>query len=375
MYGRKRSIILCNEQCKSLVDFARELEEKYGAVDIELLPIIHGVSCYLPAQEAAIMSLSKSDSVKQIEQDIIVSLPPLQPNTNMLRSWWYHSPILTKSTQQTPWNIERVRANLAWGSSRGKDVKVAILDTGIDYKHPDLRGNIAGGVNYIYPRYPYWDDNGHGTHVAGTVAAIDNSFGVVGVAPSVRIYAVKVLNAQGSGSLSGVLSGLQWCVNNKMQVVNMSLGTAESTSSFKTAIKAVDDAGIVIVAAAGNSGPSGSISYPGAYPETICVGATDDKDELASYSSRGPQLTLVAPGSKIYSTTRSSSYGNMSGTSMATPHVAGTAALLLQINQNLKPSEIREILTSSAEKLPGLGEHQQGAGLLKADRACSKLTV
>ncbi|SFR18261.1 Subtilase family protein [Desulfoscipio geothermicus DSM 3669] len=163
------------------------------------------------------------------------------------------------------------------------------MDTGIDLSHPDLLANIKGGYNAIKPNKSPADDNGHGTHVAGIIAAVNDNIGVVGVAPQAELYAVKVLSANGSGYLSDIIEGLEWCITNNMQVINMSLGTSSEVQSFHDAVIKVYNAGIVMVAAAGNSGPGdNTVEYPAKYEEVIAVSATSDNDAIASFSSRGP---------------------------------------------------------------------------------------
>ena len=173
--------------------------------------------------------------------------------------------------QETPWGIKRVNASGAWAVTKGKGVKVGVVDTGIDYDHPDLKANVAGGWSAIDKENPgnYKDDNGHGTHVSGTIAALDDKTGVVGVAPEAALYGVKVLDGQGSGTFSDVIAGMEWTVTNKMQAVNMSLGASQGNEALKAAVEAMAKAGVVLVAAAGNSG--GAVGYPAAYPQAIAV--------------------------------------------------------------------------------------------------------
>jgi len=175
------------------------------------------------------------------------------------------------------------------------------------------------------------DDQGHGTHVSGTIAALIDGAGVVGVAPEVDLYAVKVLSSSGSGSWSSIMSGLDWCVGNGMQVVNLSLG---SSTDPGTTVKAAFDnayaAGLCVVASAGNSGAGAdTVGYPAHYDLVIAVGSTTSPDALSSFSSTGPTVEVAAPGSSIYSTLNGGGWGTMSGTSMASPHAAGVMALIL----------------------------------------------
>jgi subtilisin family serine protease len=312
--------------------------------------------------------LKVNPNVVRVEEDAVVSvLQYREENMKMAR--------ITKLSQLLPWGIDRIKANLVWPEGNTADpVKVGIIDTGISNKHPDLLANVKGGVNTINPTKSWNDDNGHGSHVAGIVAALNNNIGVVGAAPAADLYAIKVLNASGSGYLSDVIEGIQWAITNHMQVINMSLGTTSDIQSFHEAVAAAKEAGIVVVAAAGNSG--NLVSFPAAYSEVIAVSATDQDDVIASWSSRGPEVDLAAPGVSIYSTYKGTGYATLSGTSMATPHVTGVAALLLNTsvgecddNQNGKwdPDEVQKRLQDSAVDLGEGGfDNLYGWGLVNA---------
>lgn len=205
------------------------------------------------------------------------------------------------------------------------------------------------------------DGHGHGTHVAGTIAAVRNSRGVVGVAPKAKIYAVKVMSSGGTGERSAVISGIEWAIENKMNVINMSLGSAEPTEAQHKALKAAYDEGIIIVASAGNRGPDGVMSYPARFPETIAVAALDLNENVASFSSRGEEVDVIAPGVRIYSTTKDGGYGYKFGTSMACPHVSGIAALALSAGYDA--ATVRNMIKEKAVPIKGLSENEQGKGL------------
>jgi subtilisin family serine protease len=191
-------------------------------------------------------------------------------------------------------------------------------------------------VSYVKGSKPF-DDHGHGTHVAGIIAARDNGFGVIGVAPEAALYAVKVLDANGSGSFSAVASGIVWAVKNGMHVINMSLGGSSYSQALADAVKAAADAGVLVVSAAGNSGCCDTVLYPAKLPESMAIAAVDANDQRASFSSTGMEVDVAAPGVAILSTVPTGScklcdpsgYRTLSGTSMATPHVSGTGALLM----------------------------------------------
>ncbi len=271
---------------------------------------------------------------------------------------------VTRIDPEVPWGIARVNAPAAWKAGRGAGVKVAVVDTGIDAAHPDLAANVAGGFNAMVATASWADDHGHGTHVAGTIAAVHNSTGVVGVAPEARLYGVKVLDKNGSGYYSTIIAGIGWAVENKMQVLNMSLGGPNDNQSMHDAVKRAVEAGVTVVCAAGNSG--GSVSYPGAYPESIAVSASNNFDKITTWSSRGPQVAFIAPGSLVLSTFKGGGYRFLSGTSMASPHVAGLAALKLGQAGNLAPAALREALKAAASPLSGMTPDEQGAGMIDA---------
>lgn len=276
------------------------------------------------------------------------------------------TPTSVEENQPFGWGVEKINADEAWLTSSGSAVKVAVLDSGIDIDHPDLNDNLAGCVNFI----SWWrncnDDNGHGTHVSGIIAGENNAFGIVGVAPEVRIYSLKSLDRRGSGYLSDIIEGLDWAVVNGMQVVNMSLGTSSNVLSFKEAVERVDAAGIIQVAAAGNSGPSDStVLYPAKYPQVIAVSAIDSAESVPSWSSRGPEVDVAGPGASIYSTYLKGGYRTLSGTSMAAPYVTGVVALRLEDHPEEGPEEIRNILRANTTSLP-FAFNLVGTGLIDA---------
>lgn len=350
------------------------LLKKVGAKDPKDLPIINGKAVILPST-ASENALKKEAGILRIDEDVIVNA--IAKNSA--------KPAPVEPDQSMPWGLSRIKADLAWNKSTGSAVKVAVIDTGIEKTHADLQGNLKGGVLIIrsgkYARKSIndWsDDHGHGTHVAGTIGAVNNSIGVVGVAPQAYLYGVKVLDSTGSGYLSDIIGGLQWSIDNKMNVVNMSLGTTSNVQSFNDAVRAANEAGITQVAAAGNSGPySNSVNYPARYPETIAVAASgidsDGKDYIADFSSRGSEIDITAPGVSILSTSKGGGYTLLSGTSMAAPHVAGVVALLLQ-NDMLAPAAVKTRLATTAGNL-GFGQTLQGAGMINAQAALQPVEV
>jgi len=352
------------------------LIEKFSGQRIKNLRLINARVAFLSS--SAQQNLEKQPGILRIDDDVIVEAllswnRRIKP-TRIPKPTSTPTPTATPTpiaTQNLPWGIDRIDADLAWTTSSGSGIKVAIIDTGIDTGHPDLTANIKGGVNTIKSWVGYNDDNGHGTHVAGIVAALNNDYGVVGVGPQIDLYAVKALDRRGSGYLSDVIEGLDWAIQNNMQVVNMSLGTTSDIQSFSEAVQRVNSAGIVQVAAAGNDGKA--VNYPAAYPEVIAVSATDQTDTIASWSSRGAEIDLAAPGVSIYSTYKNSAYKTLSGTSMASPHVAGAAALVLTVCETCNPAEVQQRLESTAEDLGISGkDNLYGSGLVDVQKAVTQ---
>jgi len=284
------------------------------------------------------------------------------------------NPLQPQANGQLPWGIARVNAPEAWKTSMGAGVKVAVIDTGIDYNHAALKANVKGGFNAVDQQNPdnFMDDQGHGSHVSGTIAAIYGNgagagkSGVIGVAPKASLYGVKVLDANGGGNYSTIIAGIEWAVKNGMQVANMSLGAPKGTEALHKAIIAAQKAGLVIMAAAGNDS-GGAVGYPAAYPETICVSASDDQDGLASFSSKGPQVNFIAPGQDVLSVKLGGGYIVHSGTSMATPHMTGLGALAVAAGAKGFDG-VKSALKNAATPLPSLTDDDQGYGLVDAAR-------
>jgi subtilisin len=269
--------------------------------------------------------------------------------------------------QSTPWGVDRVDADIAHQAGyTGSGADIAILDTGIDSDHPDLQANIGAGAYAVSCsgsgcRYGWDDDNGHGTHCAGIADAVDNSRGVVGVSTNATLHAVKVLNSRGSGSYSDIAAGIEYVGDQGWDVGSLSLGGRKS-SVVEDAVEYAYSRGVLLVVAAGNSGPcSYCVGYPAAEPECMAVSATNRSDNLASFSSTGPQIEIAAPGADITSTYVGGEYASLSGTSMACPHVSGAGGMLM-VN-GFTNTEARQRLRNTAENI-GLSDNEGGAGLL-----------
>jgi subtilisin len=231
-------------------------------------------------------------------------------------------------SQTIPVGVSQVKAPDAWQISQAKGIKVFICDTGIDSDHPDLVANLHEGKSFVTSESTNEDYHGHGTHCAGSVAATFNDMGVVGVAPYAYLHPVKVLSGSGSGQWSWLIAGLDWIMSKKgARIASMSLGGPGAPQALADMCEAAYNDGVLLIAAAGNSGPgANTVGFPAKYPHVVAVAAVDSADIVASFSSRGPELEVCAPGVNVLSTTRNGAYGTMSGTSMACPHVSGVAA-------------------------------------------------
>jgi subtilisin len=268
-----------------------------------------------------------------------------------------------------PVGVNQVKAPDAWPSSQGEGIKVFICDTGIDSDHPDLVSNLKAGKSFVPTESSTDDFQGHGTHCAGTVAAALNGLGVVGVAPYAYLYPVKVLNSAGSGQWSWLIAGLDWIMDKKgARIASMSLGGGGAPQALGDMCMAAYDDGILLVAAAGNSGPGDdTVGFPAKYPHVMAVSAVDSSDIIASFSSRGPEVEVCAPGVNVLSTTRGGGTGNMSGTSMACPHVSGVAALTWGSHRSANNKQVRWLLNRFAVNVGDGDPDKYGEGRVDAN--------
>jgi subtilisin len=221
-----------------------------------------------------------------------------------------------------PWGVQFLGGDRLWQRGKGTGVKVAILDTGIDRSHRDLKNRIKGGVHFVRGKM-----SGHGTHVAGITAAAINHYGIIGVAPEADLYDVRAFSSEGKATLANIMKGIDWSIQNNMQIINMSFGMPEYSKALHLMVKKASEKGITMVASAGNNG--GSVDYPARYANVIGVGAVNQKGKLADFSSRGVGMNRTAPGVDIYSTWPRNGFRTLDGTSMAAPHITGLMALRL----------------------------------------------
>ena len=282
------------------------------------------------------------------------------------------------------WSLDMVPFEASWSTATGSGVVVAVVDSGVDAAHPDLAGAVLPGWDAINDSPGGTSDPvGHGTHVAGIIAArVGNRAGIGGAAPGVQILPVRVLGANGSGLLSDVVQGIDWAVDHGADVINLSLGGTGGGSVYRSVIDNARRRGVVVVTAAGNEAQRGNpVLYPGADPGVIAVGSLQPSGERAPSSTWGPWLDLAAPGVAIVAPcpdqavtcaqarasdpSLPSGYARLSGTSMASPHVAAAAALLLSARPDLTPDEVQNLLQTTADDLGPAGtDPEYGAGLV-----------
>ena len=319
---------------------ARKAVERAGGRVRHTLALVNGLAIELP--RGRFKALAAAGGVRRVELDARLKVEDHGPDTG-------------DHEYENAWGVEHIGSKAAHDAGiRGQGVKVAVIDTGIDYIHddpddnpyvvdPEFTSNYRGGYDFFNNDADPMDDYGHGTHVAGSLAAEKNGYLVVGVAPAVDLYALKVLGATGEGDVSDLIRALQWSLDNDIDVVNMSLGTHEVSAALQTAVENAADAGLLMVAASGNTVTFEEIfygcpvAYPGAYPDVLSTTFTNENDALTGYSCTGPEVDFASPGDNVFSPVpvgdcaMCSPYGYApaSGTSMASPHLAGTVALLL----------------------------------------------
>lgn len=267
------------------------------------------------------------------------------------------------------WGLQAIHTPVAWTYSQAEQVDIAIIDSGISSNHPDVSSKVTKWQNFTRSPNQY-DSTGHGTHVAGiAAAATNNSIGIAGVGYHANLFSVKVLDDKGRGYYSWIADGIYWATDNGAEVINLSLGGTAPSQSLKDAVDYAWNKGVIVVAAAGNTNSSRP-TYPAFYSNTIATASVDQSLTKSTFSNHGTWVDVAAPGEFILSTHLDGQYLYMSGTSMATPHVSGLAALLFASDTNLTNHQIRDNIQSTANPIPGTGNDWQH-GLIDAQKAFS----
>ena len=300
--------------------------------------------------------------------DTIVRLPPWRRSSNVMSAL---------SAKERDWGLNQFGVSDAWRHSRGAGIRVAVLDTGVDDTHQDLRGQILQTEDFTRSPYGAMDVQSHGTHCAGVIAARENGEGVVGVCPDLAedgggLLIGKVLGDDGSGRGRWVADGIHWAHEQGAHIISMSLGAPHPDSRIMKAIEYVVQQGAFVITAAGNDGGGGTsqdrVNYPARFRETIAVGAVGKDQLIADFSSRGDAVDIAGPGHNILSTVPGNRYVRMSGTSMATPFVSAVVALARSQGELGSTTDLRDLLYEHAQDagLPGK-DRDYGAGLIRPE--------
>lgn len=237
--------------------------------------------------------------------------------------------------QEYGWELNKFHIPNLWSRTQGEGVTVAVIDTGCDLDHPDLQDNLLEGINFINRSKTPEDDNGHGSHVASTIAGVNNGVGMVGIAPKTKIIPIKALDGNGSGSINNIINGIIWAADRGgVDFITMSLGSPNGMRPLEDAINYANQKGCIVFCAAGNSGESSDIMYPAKYEQTISIGAVDERLSRTDFTCSGDSLDFLAPGHNIVGCVPGGRYAVMSGTSMSNPFAVGCASLLLSYNRS-----------------------------------------
>ncbi|KZL92441.1 S8 family peptidase [Clostridium magnum] len=316
--------------------------------------------------------LTKINGLRNMRKPVRIGLPPVKIGLPPVRR---QDPDLQNDTgnkntntslKDLEWDLQSVEADKAWSFvNQVRQVKVAVIDTGVDYTHPALKGKIdtSNGYNFVNNTTDAMDDNGHGTHLSGiittntTVSSSSTTTGLLGIVGNldVKIIPVKVLDSSGSGDSDIIAKGIKWAADKGADVINLSLGMKGTIPEIDYAIQYATDKGTLVVVAAGNDNVDCSNYSPASNSNVYTVSALSKNDRKASYSNYGTKVEVSAPGDNILSTVPNGKYAYMSGTSMAAPIVSAVAAMIKAENPNLTPSEIKQILDQSAKDLGTTG--------------------
>lgn len=360
-------------------EMVREAIRTSGGHIVKELPLVGGYLCEFPEDNQVSIAVRGLEDKVRVEEDLDFKLcyysflplfpffPKPKPADPRPQPEKPQKPQIRPNVN-VDWGIKRIGAPQIWSKLTDRRVRVGIIDTGIDYNHPDLSSGIKQCISTLDDNLNCLDDYGHGTHVAGTIGASSNRYGMVGINPYVDFYSVKAFDKSGNGKLSDIVEGIDWLIRQQVNVINMSFSTQDTNSVLTRAINAAYSRGIVLVAAAGNDGGEDSVRFPARYPDVIAVSATNEKDRIADFSSTGPEVDFCAPGDNIRSTWIRGGYERKSGTSFAAPHITGTVADLINYYGFMPPQQIKLMMSERAVPLESLSKEQQGSGLVEIPR-------
>lgn len=331
--------------------------------------LAHADVTVLDQLQMAAVDLTAAQKNQMAHQQGITSIEPNEVYSSAAQAFAPSVKAVTvKPNEQASWGYGMIDAQIPFNAGyTGKGVKVAVLDTGIS-THPELK--IAGGVSVVGYTSSYADDNGHGTFMAGIIGAQDNGKGLIGEAPDAQIYGVKILDSKGNGSTEDLAKGINWAIQNNMDIVNMSIAFPHNSPAVEKMIDTADAKGILLIAAAGNKGTAdaaaNTIEYPAkAANQVIAVTAVDDTLQRASFSATGPEADVAAPGVSIVSTASNGKYELRNGTSVAAPFVTGMAAVLKEAYPNLTNVQLRAAIEKSSIDLGAPGkDNLYGYGMI-----------
>lgn len=363
-----------NETERFIVTFSYETDlssmvsvlKSDGIHVLSRLDIIHGVSCILDSDQKD--SIKSMPYVRYIDSD--AELFMLDNDIPMFS--FVQNEVVTQSVENIDWGIQRIEAPAVWEKATGKDVIIGIIDTGISLLHPDLKDSVVDGFNAINGG-SYNDDNNHGTYVASVISARRNGIGIVGVAPESKLYAIKAMNKDGRGYISDIIKGCQWAIEKGVKLINMSLGSGHRSTALCETIDVLAKNNIITIAASGNEGKP-NIYYPARDNVTICVGGSDINDKRASWSNYGQKLRengVLAPGDWIMTANRFGKWQRVSGTSIATPHVTGMIALIMEKGY-YDPEIVRKLIFEGASQFDTPDEYN-GHGIVNAKNTFNKI--
>lgn len=375
--GNKNNIMLkaANEEKGNYIIIAKtsndanKIKTQYGVTQTvcvnggEELEENNIVSTRITATEA--VRLQETKGVKSVEKDAVVSACSIKKQIHPKKIKLYK-----KNYKDAEWNLQMIRATHPHNKTRHK-IKVAVLDSGVDCENDiDLSYSVSlvPGEENVNPLF--MDGSGHGNSVAGLIAAQNNKEGITGVNPNVQICSIRILDDNNQAPISRVVEGIYTAINQKVDIINMSFGINQYSKAMHQAVKDANDAGILLVAAAGNTGKLG-VQYPAAFKEVMAVGAVNKDGDVSKFSARGGKVEIVAPGELVRTTGEFGSELVTSGTSLAAPQVAGVASLLMESNPRKTADEIRNILDISANCYAD--EREMGSGLLDYENALKSM--